>query len=116
MKKKVLQKLALRRRLGMLMLSSDNDTAIAASEALLDFENFHDLAVVTYAEQTNAAYSMDESGTPILDKLLEFVKWMYESGFLEFLIKLFAGMSVVGASEVPDSEVSEILAYITQAG
>lgn len=43
------------------------------------------------SEGLGVAWAFDESQTPILDKILEFFKWLWESGALLELIKLIGG-------------------------
>lgn len=67
---------------------------ILSSDSL--FNEVEAILVNRYIKTTNAAHTLDDAdGTPILDSLLDFIKWMYESGFLEFLLGLFAGMGTL---------------------
>lgn len=90
----ILQRLAVRRRLKLICnRSTDTDLQSAAADALANFEDFYKLTMVIYVEQTGSEYKTAEDGI-ILDKLLEFFKFLVESGILEMLLKLFAGMGM----------------------
>ena len=94
-----LQRLALHRRLAALARSGE-EIADGAMMALASFGDFYQLTVRHFVQSTGAAHTLDEDGTPILDKLLDFFKWLYESGALEWLIRLFAGMAITAAMSV----------------
>lgn len=53
--------------------------------------------------------TLDDDGNPILTKLLDFIKWMYESGFLEFLIGMFSGMTATTVGSDAAICVADIL-------
>ena len=109
------QKLLVRNALSSLSRRRDADaeTQKAAKELLSDrvlFDEYYATIVGVYCTEVdpNAAIGFDEeSGTPILDKLIEFMKWAYESGFLELILKLFFGI-VLSVEDVDglDTEVS----------
>ncbi len=51
--------------------------------------------------------ALDDDGNPILTKLLDFIKWMYESGFLEFLIGMFSGMTTAAVGSLCLADILE---------
>lgn len=99
--RRILQNAAI--RLALFEQRTDAARQIARDATL--FEEFSALIVGKYIHTTNASYVADEDGTPILDKLMEFVKWMYESGFLAFLIDLFGATMATTTNETNRTEV-----------
>ncbi len=89
---RIMQRVMLRARLRQLSRSGTPEQQQAATAALSDFDEVYFVTMTCYVEQTHESHTLDETGTPILDKITDFIKWMYESGFLEFLLKLLMGM------------------------
>lgn len=97
-----IQKLLLRNALASFARrnTGEPDLVRASKDLLADrtlFDEYYGAIVGIYCTEVDptAAVGFDEeSGTPILDKLIEFMKWMYESGFLELLLKLFFGITL----------------------
>jgi hypothetical protein len=55
------------------------------------FLAFCDLLTETYIKKTDAQHTITADGV-ILDRIFDFIKWLYESGMLEWLIGLFGGL------------------------
>lgn len=110
-----IQKLLVRNALSSLSRRHEvgSDLKNAAKDLLSDrslLDEYYGTLVGIYCTDVDpsAAVGFDEeSGTPILDSLIEFIKWMYESGFLELVLKLFFGMVLEDVDvEGLDMEVS----------
>ena len=108
--RRLLQRLAVRRALR----NAKSQGEPGVDYCLEEFDGFYQFVVSQYVRATGASFeALDESQTPILDKLLDFVKWMYESGFLEFLIGLFGAgivMAVVASGRVMSDFMKNALA------
>ena len=66
-------------------------------------DDVYQLSIDKFLEGKNKdteVIAYDESQTPVLDKLLEFFKWLWESGALLEIIKLFLGGVLEADSEV----------------
>ena len=70
------------------------------------FSQFYMATLDEYVQQKgeNVISTLDDDGNPILTKLLDFIKWMYESGFLEFLIGMFTQAEFSTASDTSPTE------------
>lgn len=70
------------------------------------FEEMYQISVHTYVGATGATVlALDERQTPILDKIFEFIKWGYDSGFFAWLIGIFG-------SVVTEETCNTILAHL----
>ena len=73
-----------------------NDQEREQAQLVLDDWDLRNLvyigSVERFIEQGGAVIAMDEeSQVPILDRLIDFFKWLWESGALMEIIKLFLG-------------------------
>lgn len=90
-----IQRLAVWRRLSVLSRKGSSSASQAAAYALDHFDQFYASVVGVYQLSTGAKVAtVDMQGNPIFESLLDFIKWMYESGMLEWLLRLFSGMDV----------------------
>lgn len=83
---------------------SDEERQLIGSMTAPMRDDIYQLAIDRFLvgkDKNREVIAYDESQTPILDKLLEFFTWLYESGALMDLIKLIIG----GGLMVADSDV-----------
>lgn len=91
---RILQRIGLRNQLRKIA-ENTVELSQAAHEALSDFDEFYSLTVHAYVSHQNIEVTQtDESGTPILDSVFGFFKWLWESGMLEWLLKIWFGIEL----------------------
>jgi len=87
------------------------------------FLAFCDLVTDVYVNETQARHTITADGV-ILDRIFEFIKWLYESGMLEWLIGFLGGVEafhnvtevngknlIDSIEEVCDADVNDILGF-----